>query len=202
MFSTSILAFFAILFIIVLRFLIKQRHYRKCLDQIPQPAGYPIVVNLFDIVATPGITNVLFGSYNSYCIFVAKFFLNLRRHALEFYPIFRLDIFHLASVNLLYPDDIELVLTDMKHIDKGPLYDSFHSWLGTGLLTSTGTKWQSRRKLLTPAFHFNILQEFIKIFTKETKTLVEDLEEECYKPFIDVVKPITQFTLSSIGGRL
>lgn len=101
----------------------------------------------------------------------------------------------------MYPDDIELVLSDMTHITKGPFYNTLHSWLGTGLLTSTGTKWQSRRKLLTPAFHFNILQEFIKVFTKETQILVEDLEEECSKPFIDVVKPITQFTFSSIGGR-
>lgn len=128
-------------------------------------------------------------------------FSNQRQSALEFYPIYRLDVLHFASVNVLLPDDIELILSDMKHITKGPLYDTFHSWLGTGLLTSTGSKWQNRRKLLTPAFHFSILQEFIKVFAKETKILIKDLEEESHKPFIDVIKPITQFTLSSIGGR-
>jgi cytochrome P450 family 4 len=94
-----------------------------------------------------------------------------------------------------------VVLTDTKQNTKSFLYNFLHSWLGTGLLTSEGSKWQTRRKILTPAFHFNILQDFIDVFNEETKQLVKDLEEECHKPFIDVVTPITQFTLLSIGGE-
>lgn len=35
-----------------------------------------------------------------------------------------------------------------KHIDKSRDYDFLHPWLGTGLLTSHGAKWHSRRKVI------------------------------------------------------
>lgn len=63
-------------------------------------------------------------------------------------------------------------------ITKGREYNIISRWLGTGLLTSTGDKWRSRRKLLTPAFHFNVLNGFMRIFDEEAKTLVSVLEKE------------------------
>lgn len=60
--------------------------------------------------------------------------------------------------------DAERILTSSKHIEKSILYEMLHPFLGTGLLTSGGVKWFQRRRMLTPAFHFNILKEFLEIF--------------------------------------
>ena len=45
-------------------------------------------------------------------------------------------------------------------------------WLGDGLLLSKGNKWARNRRLLTPAFHFDILKPYIDIYNDSCDTLV------------------------------
>lgn len=62
-----------------------------------------------------------------------------------------------------------------------------------------GITWQTRRKLLTPAFHFNILQQFVGVFDKEARKLVTELEQLSEDKEVDVVPLISQFALYSIN---
>ncbi|CAG9830836.1 unnamed protein product [Diabrotica balteata] len=121
-----------------------------------------------------------------------------RQLAKMYHPIYQRHSLPIAVVNLIAPEDIELILNNSKHIEKSAFYDFLHSWLGNGLLTSKGANWHKRRKILTPAFHFNILQEFVDIFNKEVNHLVDVFKTKCDQP-IDLIKPITEFTLYSIG---
>lgn len=43
---------------------------------------------------------------------------------------------------------LQTIMGSPKHIDKSRDYDFLHPWLGTGLLTSHGKKWHSRRKVI------------------------------------------------------
>nr|Q964T1.1 RecName: Full=Cytochrome P450 4c21; AltName: Full=CYPIVC21 [Blattella germanica]AAK69411.1 cytochrome P450 [Blattella germanica] len=81
-------------------------------------------------------------------------------------------------VNISSPELIEVVLRNTQLIDKAFLYDLFHSWLGTGLLTSSGAKWHQHRKIITPTFHFSILEGFITIFAEKSEILVRKLQKE------------------------
>ncbi|CAI9169621.1 unnamed protein product [Rangifer tarandus platyrhynchus] len=55
---------------------------------------------------------------------------------------------------------------------KGMLfYNALKPWLGDGLLLSAGDKWSRHCHMLTPAFHFNILKPYMKIFTKSAEIM-------------------------------
>lgn len=100
---------------------------------------------------------------------------------------------------------------------KSRTYDPLLPWLNTGLLTSSGKitfmflctaiklriagrKWHARRKLLTPSFHFNILQQFVDVFGKQTELLVQDLEQFCEKEEFNILPLIGKFTLRAVCG--
>ncbi|XP_063968942.1 cytochrome P450 4V2-like isoform X1 [Lytechinus pictus] len=84
--------------------------------------------------------------------------------------------------------DFEVVMGSSKHIKKGYVYRFLHPWLGLGLLTSTGQKWFHRRKLLTPTFHFSILQNFMDVFNEQSVILTKKIEK-----FADQSEPFNIF---------
>jgi len=64
-----------------------------------------------------------------------------------------------------------------------------------------GNKWQGRRKFLTPAFHFKILEDYVKVFNMNSQILVEKLGENVREPFVDVTSYVTMCTLDIICGN-
>lgn len=98
------------------------------------------------------------------CIFLEKTFRFLRESALKYKGVARFWAFGVLHCSVVRATDLELLLTSPKYITKSKLYHFVGTFLGTGVLTATGQKWFQRRRILTPAFHFNILQDFLLIF--------------------------------------
>ena len=80
-------------------------------------------------------------------------------------------LFHFGPNSVLWaihPDTVEpLFNNNTELLGKSGEYEPLKRWLGTGLLTSTGSKWHSRRKALTPAFHFQILGDALTTFNSK-----------------------------------
>nr|XP_008248895.1 cytochrome P450 4F2 isoform X1 [Oryctolagus cuniculus] len=76
-------------------------------------------------------------------------------------------------ISLCHPDIIRPVLSASAAIaPKNVVFYSFlKPWLGDGLLLSAGDKWSSHRRMLTPAFHFNILKPYMRIFNKSVNVM-------------------------------
>lgn len=64
-----------------------------------------------------------------------------------------------------------------------------------------GPKWKKHRKILTPAFHFQILKHFVDTFESCGDNLIQKLLKETDKDSVDIYPYITLCTLDVICGR-
>lgn len=64
-----------------------------------------------------------------------------------------------------------------------------------------GAKWHSRRKILTPAFHFNILQQFVGILIEEGNRMTQSLKDLNGTVVKDLMPFISKHTLNAICGK-
>ncbi|XP_028145028.1 cytochrome P450 4C1-like isoform X2 [Diabrotica virgifera virgifera] len=93
---------------------------------------------------------------------------------------------------------VEHILSSTKYIDKADQYDYMKGWLGEGLLTSTGAKWKKRRRMLTPAFHFSILENFLEVFDTVGDIFIQKLRREVGKKTVEISEPVSLYTLDVI----
>ncbi|XP_067408063.1 cytochrome P450 4V2-like [Emydura macquarii macquarii] len=113
-------------------------------------------------------------------------------------PLLKLWVGPLPILILYHADTVEVILSSSKHIQKSYPYKFLHPWLGTGLLTSTGEKWRTRRKMITPTFHFTILADFLEVMNEQANILVENLEKHVDKEPFDCFLDITLCALDII----
>nr|CAD7260920.1 unnamed protein product [Timema shepardi] len=116
----------------------------------------------------------------------------------EYGSIVRLWLGADLFVVLSDPKYVEIILGSNKWIDKGVNYRYLYDWLGTGLLTSTGAKWKRHRKIITPTFHYKILESFIDVFNLNGQKLVDKLQKEVNGPEFDICPYVTLCTLDII----
>lgn len=91
-------------------------------------------------------------------------------------------------IAVINPQHAKEILESNEVITKAEEYDILFPWLGTGLLTSTGSKWRQRRKMLTPAFHFKVLNDFLSVHDYQAKVFLEQI-----KPYADSGKEVDLF---------
>ncbi|XP_053907879.1 ultra-long-chain fatty acid omega-hydroxylase-like isoform X2 [Cuculus canorus] len=79
----------------------------------------------------------------------------------------------LPVLRLFHPDTLRPILLASAFIaPKDQLFYGFlKPWLGDGLLLSRGHKWARHRRLLTPAFHGDVIKSYIGIFNQSTHVM-------------------------------
>lgn len=64
-----------------------------------------------------------------------------------------------------------------------------------------GAKWQLRRKILTPAFHFSILKHFVDILLEEGDQMTKILQNAGGTVVKDLLPFLSEHTLNAICGK-
>lgn len=108
----------------------------------------------------------------------------------------------LYYINFASSKTVEYILSNPKHLDKTDDYRFLRNWLGTGLITSTGTKWKNHRRIITPTLHFKILEGFVDVFNSTGNVLIEKLRKEVGKESFDILPLLSLYTLDAICGNV
>ncbi|XP_072041937.1 cytochrome P450 4F3-like [Amphiura filiformis] len=102
----------------------------------------------------------------------------------------------LCIVQVANPEYIKLVLSNADSKDI-LAFNVARDWLGDGLVASKGSKWARHRKLLTPAFHLNILKPYFKIFVDSTNVLLNKLSDT-KGATVEVFEPLSLMARDSL----
>ncbi|XP_049271480.1 cytochrome P450 4V2 isoform X2 [Rhipicephalus sanguineus] len=94
------------------------------------------------------------------------------------------------------PKSIESILTNGQNLNKAFLYEMMKPWIGNGILMIEKSKWRSRRKVLTPAFHFRVLDDYAPIMNRRAREMISRLDT-MGTDFFDVL-PVVRFVAFGI----
>ncbi|XP_069101524.1 cytochrome P450 4F6-like [Argopecten irradians] len=86
----------------------------------------------------------------------------------------------MPNLYAIHPDTAATVLnlSVPKPKGRGEPYSIFLPFLGDGLVVSNGTKWERNRKLLTHAFHFDVLRPYITIYNEATDICLDKFAKQ------------------------
>ncbi|KAF0750338.1 cytochrome P450 4C1-like [Aphis craccivora] len=181
--STELTGYAVISFIVVLwcYFKWKQRPFERVASKMTGPPSYPIIGSGFEFIGTPQqVMDSVFKLFNGY---------EPRRLWLTSY----------FFVTISKPEDLQIILNSSKALDKSQFYNFFKNTVGEGLFSAPVHKWRKHRRLITPVFNANLLDQFFPVFNEKNRILIENLKKELGKtqPF-DLLDYIMKINLDII----
>ncbi|CRK93462.1 CLUMA_CG006998, isoform A [Clunio marinus] len=175
-----------ILFIYILDQILIDKRLLELSEKFNGPKRLPIVGNALEFL---GI------GPKEYYDFVKKNQLTFGRTKTR---ISRFWIGNQIEINVDDPKHLEIILTNNKFLSKSSQYSFLNASLGDGLLFSTNQKWFTRRRIITPTFHFKILEQFFEVFIKHNQKLMSQIEEKADGKMFDIFPFVTASVMNAI----
>ncbi|CAO1428771.1 unnamed protein product [Diamesa tonsa] len=153
------------------------------LSRIPQPSSWPFIGNSLEFINKSP----------------PKIFETLNKCSVSLGNVWRFS-FHPFEhqIMLSEPKLVEAILSSQKELVKTDDYRFAKPWLGDGLLLSDGNKWFKRRKIITPTFHFKILEEFVNVINTQGQIFVANLAKIDEQKSVDIFPLVNLLALDII----
>ncbi|KRT83475.1 cytochrome P450, partial [Oryctes borbonicus] len=177
MLATVLLLIFAPFILWVVYYYARVHYWERYLKNVPGPKRTPLLGNGLEFPSSTVFIPKLMEYYNTYN------------------TSFKMYVGSQAYLCIVDPKEMEIIMNHKWTQSKSNLYDYVRNWLGNGLLTASGDRWRQHRKVITPAFHFQILEEFIEVFNSQSDILVSILRKECENGNVDVYPFVGRCTL-------
>ena len=106
-----------------------------------------------------------------------------------------------AGIHLCAPETMKRILktAEPKPTSFTGGYRFLKPWLGDGLLVAGGAKWARNRRLLTPAFHLDILKPYVNVYNRSAEALIENLNKHAeQETHFEVFQEVSKCTLDII----
>ncbi|RZC40118.1 cytochrome P450-like protein [Asbolus verrucosus] len=177
-----LLAFIAVMLIPIYYYYTKLRRIEKFFENFPTPPTEPFFGNARDFTTT------------------SAFLTTLHKYTKAHGSMVHVKMGPVGHV-LVCSDHkfLEFLLSSTKILKKSRNLKYLSPWLGDGLVIADGgPKWKTHRKLITPAFHFKILEQFVDIFESASDVLVQKLSEMSGSKSLDIYPYISRCTLDII----
>lgn len=147
----------------------------------------------------PGLTHVWTAVRFLYSLTPEKCHTVPRAWAKEHRRTYAVWAFGRFSLQVINASVMQTILSSTKHAHKGAVYHIIKPFLGEGLLISNDKKWLHRRRILTPAFHFDILRQFLPIFREERHKLSHQLLIAAENnEAVNLAPTMSKFTLNTV----
>nr|XP_004672219.2 cytochrome P450 4A14-like isoform X3 [Jaculus jaculus] len=103
-----------------------------------------------------------------------------------------------ARILIYDPDYIKVILG--RSDPKAPgIYNLLVPWIGYGLLLLNGQKWFQHRRMLTPAFHYDILKPYVGIMANSVNVMLNKLEQFVDQDSsVEILQYVSLMTLETI----
>ncbi|KFP75358.1 Cytochrome P450 4B1, partial [Acanthisitta chloris] len=104
----------------------------------------------------------------------------------------------LPSLEIHHPEYAKSILGRTDPKAKVP-YELVVPWIGKGLLTSDGAKWFQHRKMLTPAFHYDVLKPYVTLMSDSVKVMLDKWDKKSIeRKSVELFQDISLMTLDSL----
>ncbi|KAI9552444.1 hypothetical protein GHT06_022810 [Daphnia sinensis] len=163
----------------------RQSRFVRLINAIPGPDGLPFLGNVLDLnVPSDEVMNIVSGDW-------VKKYGNIYRIWFTIRPV----------ILVTSPELLDPIMGNHKFIEKPVEYDIFTPFIGKGIPVATDERWKKNRRLLNPAFHFQVLNTFVGAINNKSINCVGEFEEAIvnYKgDEIDVFPIMSRNTLDII----
>ncbi|XP_037357258.1 cytochrome P450 4A6-like [Talpa occidentalis] len=95
------------------------------------------------------------------------------------------------------PDYMKVILGRSDPKAKGS-YNLAAPWIGYGLLLLNGQPWFQHRRMLTPAFHYDILKPYVGLVADSVRVMLDKWQQLSGPNPFEIFEPISYMTLDSI----